>query len=704
MKKIVYFSFIFLLIISSVLCLLNYTDFAETLPFNNLIKVSVTAPDETTNSQAATDIISTAKSLNTDILYYRYNSDNTRTVYKTNNLENFLEIEISSDTQRLKSNQCISTEKEIIGYNVISLYTSPFCTPTTIYPMNVNSLIDFTCNEFCVYNYFAEDFVVKLSELGYIAEVNTLPLYLSDEPYPLNDFCVCPILIFIFALIAYFVEKGKTHILLRMQGYSPLHLMKMDICVFLLPFFLLLVIVQVLQFLLFALSEPKIIDNYFSYVMASNYYIYMIVVMSAICIIPIISLTHNKYTYIKGKNSNRIMLVLTLVIKSIAVVMICIPLINIFNLLPPAINSYKTINATVEKTNGYISFSSNNYFSNNNKGYIDFYEETKNKYEGVFLYALNYNADAENIIETEKNNGLQPCEPFNSVEAMIYTSLNSITVNTNYFNLNPIYKTNGELVSKKDFFEDKINILISENEKYSKDFINNLKYRLKTLTSEKFEINIIKYKPNQKFVIFQNTSSQLNDGYADDPLITVIDGMYLRISHDIISAFNKNNYIIKVKAKDPYKEILPILKKCGLENEITDYTSPIKDIQESLDNILKYLNELSVKIVIYLLLFVFNLLFFVKTYLIQNKNDIAVRKMSGEGFFTLHNSFFTYSLFSNIISITVTVLILINSGQEGFKIVYLIVPVIVWIAEIIIFRIYVCRLTSKIIIKILKGS
>ena len=184
MKKIVYFSFIFLLIISSVLCVLNYTDYAETLPFNNFVKISVTAPDGITNNQAATDIISTAKSLNTDILYYRYNSDNTRTIYKTNNLDNFLEIEISSDTQRLKSNQCISTEKEIIGYNVISLYTSPFCTSTTIYSMDINSLINFTCNEFCVYNSSAEDFVSKLSELGYIAEVNTLALYLSDEPYP----------------------------------------------------------------------------------------------------------------------------------------------------------------------------------------------------------------------------------------------------------------------------------------------------------------------------------------------------------------------------------------------------------------------------------------------------------------------------------------------------------------------------------------
>lgn len=707
MKKIICLSFSFLMVIISVVNFLNYSNASSVSIFKGLDSVYVEKPEGIKNRAFVKQIEKIAEELNIDIAY-QVLSDNAKTmnIYKTNNTDDFLNINLQGESQKLAKNQCISTLPKVDGYEVIPLYISTFVRNTTVYPIEN---CDYTClavNTIIVSENDEGIFLTELENAGIELGESSAPVAIFGNIYDEAAYTVCPLLVVVFSIFIYFLSNAKKHTLKRLEGYSPYEIMLEEIGTVLLRLAIIFVIAEGLNVLLFAIHNINLLQEYLQYTAGSILAIYIPIIILATLLSSVTVIFHGSNLYIKGKESKTPILVLSAIIKTVTFVLMCLPLISSATSLPKCIADYITVSDAYAKLENYVAVRmTDSNDKNESKLLQKFYQKVEKENNAVINEPM-YSSDILNGYDKEYIDNIPEYidnEHGFTYEYYRYVDNCRFTLNTNFLKINPIYKTNGKSVSKKDFDDNKYNLLVPENAEYVDDLIKTIKYNYQ---KEDMQFNVIYYKPNQKVLI---TAYGNNDAYAVDPYIIIDDGTdYYSVDgfdYPIAMIGNQNEFMIEVSSDNPYKEIMKIAQEVGVEENIIDVVSANTVLANQLANSEQTMIQYAIQTILYAFLYVFLTVFFIKTYQETYQSQIAVKKLSGGGVFMLHKKY----IWASVIMLMLTVLgvvtqMIVQEMLYTTPIIYgIATPIILWVIEMIFFALYASRLTRKNILETLKG-
>lgn len=711
MKKIVYLCFGILMVIISIV---NYSNFAymnKNSIYNGLTEVIAERPENTTNKQLIADIEDICQKLGTDVMYSTSADNGTsRLFYKTNNLDNFLNIKTGGDTQKLKSGECLSTLDSVDKHDVKALYMSVLFGNSTIYPFEECIEYNLTTAGFCVKTEAYNDFISELESKGYTAYLNENPLTLGDTLYNMTDYITCPFIIFVLSLFIYFINNGKEHMLKKLEGYSSTNIIIEKIGKFIVEFLMIFIIIEAINLIVFSIFNNGLLTDYIIYTIHSPITMCLGLVVMALLLSSLAVIFHNNNIFIKGKRSKNTVLYLTAAAKIAVIIFICTPFVVSMRILPSIISNYHNAKVVEEKTQNYVVPNIYGWQSEDiNKKLRNFYNLAVDEYNGIFIDGTSWhdNYDGERIDVEKYRDRLQVPEGLN-LEECIYINGYHININTNYLTLNPVHKPDGTLVTDDDFDSNKLNIMISESETHKNAVITNLKSAYKEIMENKFpgeelEFNVVYYKEGEEFCLL-NSGYENSVSYAKNPIVYIEEGMLHKLEpNNVIAFFDNNRFILETHTNDPYNEILPLIKKCGLEGVILNTSTTSEGFQRAMSINMEALMEYGIQVVMCLILYIFIAVFYVKTYLHNYKDDIAIRKLSGESFFVLHKRFFVISL-TSLATTLVGLIIILPQNLFEFSGVELCIPIIVFIFEAIIFKIYSGVFTRKSILRTLKGD
>ena len=171
------------MVIVMVINFLNYSGNSTMLVFDNTDDLTVITNDKISNTQLIKLLVKTAKELNTDVAFQTWIDDlGVRKIYKTNNTDDFLNLDIYGESQKLSDKQCISTLSQVKGYTVIPLNISNFQYDTTVYPLTESNYSSVDSTTFKVSSEFVGDFQSVLEKNG---------IELVSFSLPLQEFLMC---------------------------------------------------------------------------------------------------------------------------------------------------------------------------------------------------------------------------------------------------------------------------------------------------------------------------------------------------------------------------------------------------------------------------------------------------------------------------------------------------------------------------------
>lgn len=707
MKKIICFSFSFLMVIVTVINFLNYSGNSTMLVFDNTDDLTVITNDKISNTQLIKLLVKTAKELNTDVAFQTWSDDlSVRKIYKTNNTDDFLNLDIYGESQKLSDKQCISTLSQVKGYTVIPLNISNFQYDTTVYPLTESNYSSVDSTTFKVSSEFVGDFQSVLGKNGIELVSFSLPLQEFLNVYNPFTNSVCPFLVVLFSIFIYFLNNAKRHTLKRLEGYSPYEIMLEEIGTVLLRLAIIFVIAEGLNVLLFAIHNINLLQEYLQYTAGSILAIYIPIIILATLLSSVTVIFHGSNLYIKGKESKTPILVLSAIIKTVTFVLMCLPLISSATSLPKCIADYITVSDAYAKLENYVAVRMRDSNDKNESKLLQkFYQKVEKENNAVINEPM-YNSDILNGYDKEYIDNIPEYidnEHGFTYEYYRYVDNCRFTLNTNFLKINPIYKTNGKSVSKKDFDDNKYNLLVPENAEYVDDLIKTIKYNYQ---KEDMQFNVIYYKPNQKVLI---TAYGNNDAYAVDPYIIIDDGTdYYSVDgfdYPIAMIGNQNEFMIEVSSDNPYKEIMKIAQEVGVEENIIDVVSANTVLANQLANSEQTMIQYAIQTILYAFLYVFLTVFFIKTYQETYQSHIAVKKLSGGGVFMLHKKYIWASVIMLMLTVSGVVILMNVQGMlYTTPIIYgIATPIILWVIEMIFFALYASRLTRKNILETLKG-
>lgn len=713
MKKIVYFCFSALVIIISIVNYFNFSYQVNTSLYNGLCEIIVENTSKKSNTDIINDLKEISASIGSDIFCKTAENNGKLTViYKTNNTEDFLNINIDNNSQVLKKNQCISTCKSVEGYDVITLRMPILYYDYTIYSFDHCKNIRFDKIGYCVKEEYANSFIDKFNTMGYSADYSGFPLYISGDLYELNNYAVFPLAIMVLAIFIYFMNNAKEHVLEKMEGYSSVQVILQELKRFLPVLLVIFAVVQIVNIIVYSVLNNGLLMEYIQYNINSDLFVYLGITLIAMLLASCVVLVHTGTAYIKGRKSKKTVLIITALAKIALTVALSVNLVGTVEMVVAISSSINVTNVISDKITNYVN--PNVYgdlTDEDHKKLEKFYNLACEKHNGIYINATNWAGDAESApidVEYYKDYPLYIPEGL-TLEEVLYVNSYKMSINPNYLSVNPIYKPDGSPVTEKDFKKDKYNLLVSENEENVDAYITNTNDAYHNILAEnyggkKLEYNVIRYRQDELFYIFNTTSVETGCTYAKNPIVEVQYGMEYELNKGYVtSSYYYNQFILQTRTDDPYQEILPTIKECGLEGIILDVVTATDAVQEYMSQYREaYINNF-INIIMYLSLYVFIFIFFINTYLENIKDEIAIRKLSGETFLSLHSK---YLLIALAITAVVVVLSITFAGEmyQMFMINSVIIPLVISVVECIVFRIYANKFTRKNILKTLKGD
>lgn len=715
MKKIVYISFSVLIVIMTIVNFLNFSEDNTMSIFDGLTNISIEQPDDMSNSEFIEVLENTAKNLNIDIAYQKLSNDAKGiNIYKTNNTNDFMNINTDNNIQQISKNECISTLPSVKGYKVIPLYISTFLRNTTIYTFDkcVNNKLSET--SFIIKeDANAYEFINVLNDKGINAQLDTVPVTFDDNPYNEFEYSFCLLLVVVLAIFISFIDNAKTHTLKHLEGYSSARIMIEESGGILLVLLIIFSVIEIINISMFAIYNSKILNEYILFNINSLIKIYLPIIVFTVLLSSLTVITHSSNLYIKGKVNRTFILYATATVKVIAFVFMCAPFISSIDILPSHINTYLLSSKVNDMLSSYVEPLIT--IGDNENNLRKFYDKAVKEY-GAVLFTDEY--QPENLDDYrqyfEQNYNLAP--ELNTYNYQEYVDCYRLTVNSNYLNLNPLHKPNGELITKKDFPNDKYNIMVSEDAEHTDAFVKYIKEYYKMFNDNykvnpNLPINIVYYKSDEKILMLNSKSDRM---YAEKPYVTVTDGLNEKIGNDCIfhMSDSSNSFILlnpKPESDDLYNSLLPLIKETNSE----DIVYGVKYANDSYANELAQQRNLIMRELIQALLYgslyVFLMIYFIRTYSENYRNDIAIRKLSGEGFFRLHRKYFSavaLMMIVTLVGVFINQMGYIEFLGFSFRAIAIVtvVPLVLWIIELIIFALYVNSLTHKSILKALKGD
>jgi hypothetical protein len=218
-------------------------------------------------------------------------------------------------------------------------------------------------------------------------------------------------------------------------------------------------------------------------------------------------------------------------------------------------------------------------------------------------------------------------------------------VSQNYFNINPIYTTDGQVLDTSTIPTDTCVLLLPDN--CDEEFVA-------SIASSEIDLLLIYYASGQYFKTFNQYAGIDTQGMLSDPLVMILDDDLLDLKAEGI--IGEQFLLVNCNSSEPYTEMRPIIEECGMENVILEVQS-INDIFDVaiLSSNYRMLQYIIVSI-LYLLVLVVIVLFETTIFYENNKRMLTIKKLYGYGYHAYSGIFYIKVLILFAISVVSKVL------------------------------------------------
>lgn len=544
MKKLMTFCFIILFAVLSALSCFNFAFEALDQIEEDKITINIEKPDGISNSEFIAEIDRVTEELNTDILMRRVENIDGKSHYqyfKTSHTTDFVDISTKPSHVQLKEGECVSTTT-LDGYKVYQLNAASLMQDITFYPVLDAGQYDLSAATF--YVKMGQQSLIKdaLTQLGYVVTVNPTS-YISGQ-FSVLLFGFVPAFMLVASMAFYILSNGKKNVLKKMEGYATRDVL-IDEVKSILPVFVIgFIVIEAVTLIVAVVLYKTAIMQFIKFSMP-NIIITFLVILIGFGLSALLVCKQNSAEHIKGCVPRRGIYLTTILAKGVFVGFIIFFLSIAVRNAAISYNTMQTSQFFADKMAGYVTApvnTSNASMRNLNKKYKDFYSATVNRYNGVLVDASNYEY---NLIT-----GRTPAEEFGQTD---------ITVNRNYLDFNPIYKSDGTQISSDLLSDNEFNVLIPESKIHEKE-----QWEESVQIAYGMNANCIPYDGNNSRIYSYNANTGTGDyGALEEPVILVIEEAQID-GNFVLSYCSKGSYFLQVLEENPYAELLPILQDTGI--------------------------------------------------------------------------------------------------------------------------------------------
>ncbi|CAG7840609.1 hypothetical protein CLOHAE12215_02033 [Clostridium haemolyticum] len=669
MKKLFYFIFIINITCFTILNFFDYSNNIIDTIENNKVNIEVKKPKNLTNEEYVNKLVRDFNKINEDIMYKRVDNSTKKSHYKyyvTNNTYNFLNLDIKNENTILSTANNLGQGKKIIG--------SSFFNNTSIYNFKEIKKFNLDVCQFYVKKDISHAIIKNLTNMGYsLDEVHYENL---DRPFVSIQTMALPFFLLAISMIFYTISKRKEILCKRLMGYSNLNIILEDCIDNSKNIILIGLIIEILNLTIVNFIYSNSFWNYFNFTYKKLGVILLCTILILI-FVNLVNLLRIEVNYLKGKNENIDIYIITLGTKVIFCLLLIISLTSISKSII-SMYSLNKINLDIsKKLKTYVTLPIND--SNNsindfnqleyNKQFDKFYDETVNKFDGILIDTRDY----KRMYQTGK----------------LQRQLNDrIIINENYLKINKIHDIKGNLINKERFIKGHLNILIPET--ISENKIKELYSKMEEININ--NINIIKYLNGERIYSFSPYSGPNNKGLIDNPIIVIYDKNIFK--NQMLNYVSGEYYLLKTKTDNPYDEIKPNLIKYKLDGVIPE----VHYISNVFDTFISYIkvhliNDL-IKFFVYIVGTFIMLIYSSKIYFSSHSEEISCKRLSGYSFIEVYRT-------PLIIQVVQIVLFL---GLQKYLRMNFYIILIVSLLELFIFSMYSIRYQTKGILNVLKGE
>lgn len=628
MKKLITLCFSILFSMLSILAFLNFSFESEEKVEMGMQTISIEKPANVTNQEYIHTLNTVLENINCDIMFkfVDVTGDKTEMIYyKTNNSDEFIDMNSAKGTLKCEPGEIISTK----DYGISGFYR--------LNAANVNNEItfmnfldaadyNFTSDIFYVRNEDCETITKAITNIGYSVEIKQSTLI--SAKYSIIIFAGIPTILFLASFVFYGLSNGKVNVLKKMDGFRNIDILKDDIRKtgepFLIVFAIITIIMAIASILEYKYAFAECMIFWLGYMILG-----LILLIVGYILLSFIITTQNKAESIKGKAPQRGIYIIALMLKSCFIIFIVFFLSIAIRNVILANNVYKTSEKLAQKIEGYVSipiYELNQSSEGLEGNYLEFYNSTVDKYNGILIESRNYELD---IVS-----GKTMCEEFGQ---------DSITINSNYLEFNPIYDENGNKITSDALIDGKLTVLVPKSkEDKTQNVIEQCKLAYETDT------NIIYYDQTKTKIYSYNAGGlESSDGEIPEPIVYI--GNESIINETFIYNFITGDYyFIKPETSDPYVELLPLLEKLGISETTTKLIYVSDTFKEEINNWLMMLKIYATQSIL-LFIGLFSIIIFTsKLYCENYKNRISIYLLEGISLLTCIKSHIIMTVISYI--------------------------------------------------------
>lgn len=628
MKKLITLCFSILFSMLSILAFLNFSFESEEKVEMGMQTISIEKPANVTNQEYIHTLNTVLENINCDIMFkfVDVTGDKTEMIYyKTNNSDEFIDMNSAKGTLKCEPGEIISTK----DYGISGFYR--------LNAANVNNEItfmnfldaedyNFTSDIFYVRNEDCETITNAITNIGYSVEIKQSTLI--SAKYSIIIFAGIPTILFLASFVFYGLSNGKVNVLKKMDGFRNIDILKDDIRKtgepFLIVFAIITIIMAIASILEYKYAFAECMIFWLGYMILG-----LILLIVGYILLSFIITTQNKAESIKGKAPQRGIYIIALMLKSCFIIFIVFFLSIAIRNVILANNVYKTSEKLAQKIEGYVSipiYELNQSSEGLEGNYLEFYNSTVDKYNGILIESRNYELD---IVS-----GKTMCEEFGQ---------DSITINSNYLEFNPIYDENGNKITSDALIDGKLTVLVPKSkEDKTQNVIEQCKLAYETDT------NIIYYDQTKTKIYSYNAGGlESSDGEIPEPIVYI--GNESIINETFIYNFITGDYyFIKPETSDPYVELLPLLEKLGISETTTKLIYVSDTFKEEINNWLMMLKIYATQSIL-LFIGLFSIIIFTsKLYCENYKNRISIYLLEGISLLTCIKSHIIMTVISYI--------------------------------------------------------
>ncbi|MBP3596174.1 MAG: hypothetical protein J6J60_02075 [Clostridia bacterium] len=614
MKKLIIICYVILFSMLSILAFLNFSFENEEKIEKNMQIISIEKPVDSTNQEYINTLNTISKNIECDIMFkfVDVTGDKIEKIYyKTNNTDCFIDMNSEKGLLNCEQGEIISTKVyEVPGFYRLNAANTnceiTFRNFLDATDHNFNSDVFYVKTEDC------NKMITAITDCGYSVEPKQTEL-ISGQ-YNIVIFAGIPIILFLASMAFYGFSNGKVNVLKKMDGFRNIDILKDDIKKMIIPFFIIFIIILmimgIVNFLEYTYAFMESMAFWFKYMILG-----ITVLIGGFALLSFIIMMQNKAEIIKGKVPQRGIYIIALMLKSCFIIFIVFFLSIAIRNCILAHNVYKTSEKLSQKVERYVSipvFELNQSIEGLEKNYLEFYNNTVDKYNGILIESRNYEMDVVS--------GKTMCEEFGQ---------DSITINSNYLEFNPIYDIEGEQITSDVLINDKLTVLIPQSKEYkTQSVIEQCKLAYEV------DVNVIYYDQNKTKIYSYNARGLENsDGEISEPIIYIGNERIINEIY-IFNYITGDYYFIKPETSNPYKELLPILEKLGISETTTKFTYISDNFKEEISNWLMMLKIYATQSIL-LFIGLFSIIIFTsKVYCENYKNRISIYLLEGVSLLT----------------------------------------------------------------------